>query len=79
MRSIHLRLPAVQSRWYRQRGSYCFSSGLTGGKFFQFSNFPENACTNALRNAFPMVAKMSGCGCSKVPENGTFVPNRSFG
>jgi len=29
--------------------------------------------------ALKVVAKISGCGCSKVPANGTFVPNRSFG
>ena len=45
---------------------YCFFSGSTLGTFFQFSNFPSNACTNAFRNALPMVAKMSGCGSSNV-------------
>src|SRR5437016_14495771 len=58
---------------------HCFFSGSTLGTCFQFSNFPSNAWTKAFRNALKTVAKMSGCGLSNVPENGTFVANRSFG
>ena len=60
-----------------RRKRHCFFSGSTFGTFL-FGSFPSNACTNALRNALKTVVSTSGFGLSKVPENGTFVPKRSY-
>jgi hypothetical protein len=63
-------LLAAQSDWYRERGSYCFSSGLTGGNLFQFCNFPENTCTNALRNAGGKRPRTTGqVAAATAPQN----------
>jgi adenine/guanine/hypoxanthine permease len=59
-------------------GLYCFFSGSTLGGLCPGGNSPENALMKAFPKAFPIVVSISGLGCSNVPENGTFVPNRSF-